>query len=214
MDLQNYLCQYYEKYGSQIKDLSKTLFNPDARNSWFQTLKRLTGYHKFMKRDGSLARECMVNGQLVTGKEFGEAAARWYGQIALPGPQLEQSEFPDLEIADEELIGLLRMKGSFMKAYSVDCINSSAFSEIRSLERCCGGKCEQHRLYLSRIKYLFTREFWDRHHRLCLTGRVVLLNKDHPKIPELGRFRPIRIASFAVKLLEKFLCPELREWVQ
>ena len=46
-----------------------------------------------------------------------------------------------------------------------------------------------------------------------MTGRVVLLNKDHPKVPEFGRFRPIRIASFAVKLLELFLSPELRNWV-
>ena len=40
----------------------------------------------------------------------------------------------------------------------------------------------------------------------------MLLNKDHPNIPEIGRFRPIRIASNIVKLLESYLLPELCEW--
>jgi hypothetical protein len=39
-----------------------------------------------------------------------------------------------------------------------------------------------------------------------------LLNKDHPDIPTLGRFRPIRICSNIVKLLERLLFGPLSEW--
>ena len=46
-----------------------------------------------------------------------------------------------------------------------------------------------------------------------MTGRIILLNKDHPSTPLIGRFRPIRVASNIVKLLEKYLMGELREWV-
>jgi len=46
----------------------------------------------------------------------------------------------------------------------------------------------------------------------CLVGRLVLLNKDHPEIPKVGRFRPIRICSNIVKMLEKHLFKPLAKW--
>ena len=68
MTLQEYMASYYEKYNSQITHLSQTLFDPTQRPSWFETLKRMTKYHNFMKRDGSFARSCFVDGKLVTGR--------------------------------------------------------------------------------------------------------------------------------------------------
>jgi hypothetical protein len=61
--------------------------------------------------------------------------------------------------------------------------------------------------------FIFKKEFWaTKASRKCLVGRLILLNKDHPKIPEIGRFRPIRVCSNVVKALEKFLAKKLAYW--
>ena len=70
-----------------------------------------------------------------------------------------------------------------------------------------------HKHWLSRIKYLFSKEFWRGHNEKILTGRIILLNKCHPNIPDYRKFRPIRICSNIVKLMEKYLMEELRTWV-
>ena len=86
-----------------------------------------------MKRDGSLARSCLIDGKLVTGKKFGEAAAKWYKNIATEGPLLRKSGFPNLDINNKEIVELLRQSSCFRKAYSVDCVTELPFSKAKEL---------------------------------------------------------------------------------
>jgi len=66
---------------------------------------------------------------------------------------------------------------------------------------------------LSLLEQIFKKEFWALPDaKKCLTGRLVLLNKSHPEIPVLGRFRAIRISSNIAKALEAYLLPKREEW--
>ena len=86
--------------------------------------------------------------------------------------------------------------GNYNKAISIDCIGGSLFC-IRENE---DKETKQRKIRL--LEYLFRPEFWeDQRSKICLVGRLILLNKDHPRIPELGRFRPIRICSNIVKFM-------------
>ena len=111
-------------------------------------------------------------------------------------------------------MGLVRKVGRYSKAYSIDCISSLPFQLGVQANKCCRDNlCYQHRLWRNRLLTLFTRQFWSiPNSRNCLVGRIVLLNKDHPKIPLSGRFRPIRVASNVVKILESYLLTHLAGW--
>ena len=54
----------------QLSSLSNTLFDSNARKTWFKTLKNLTKYHNFGKRDGSFVKSCFKEGNLLTGDKF------------------------------------------------------------------------------------------------------------------------------------------------
>lgn len=89
---------------------------------------------------------------------------------------------------------------------SLDCLDSYLF--ILPQE-----ENEEKRRKVEMLRALFTPAFWElAESRQCLKGRLVLLNKSHPKTPELGKFRPIRICSNVVKVLERSLLPSLTEW--
>lgn len=60
-DLEEYLRNYYNQMEISISTLGRTLFDKEARKSWFGTLKKLTKYHNYGKRDGSFAKSCYKN---------------------------------------------------------------------------------------------------------------------------------------------------------
>jgi hypothetical protein len=68
-------------------------------------------------------------------------------------------------------------------------------------------------MWIKALMYLFSKDFWElKDSKKCLTGRLILLNKNHPHIPDNGKYRPIRVCSNVVKLLESYLLPDLESW--
>ena len=83
------------------------------------------------------------------------------------------------------------------------------------MEGCCqqGFECEIHLKWFKLIQFVFSKKFWSNSHaQKCLVGRLILLNKEHPNVPSLGKFRPIRIASNIIKILERYLFSDLMKW--
>ena len=89
--MQDFVLEQQLNYDGELDKLSKTLFNDSDRRAWFSALKKLTGYHNFSKREGSLVKCCTNNDSIVVGKEFRQAAAEWYSKLAINGPTLEKS---------------------------------------------------------------------------------------------------------------------------
>ncbi len=205
-DYQEYLRNYLESYEAAVGDLATTRFTRDTRQ-WFEQLQRLTKYSEYAKRDGSIAKRCISGDRLLIGESFRRAAVEWYSSLSSTTPKLTpQSKFPEGLQFDE---ALLNQPWKFQKAISIDCLDSTLFVEGRGDSP---GKKERRRALLRSI---FSPEFWEMpESRRCLMGRLVLLNKDHPSTPQFGRFRPIRICSNIVKLLELHLAPKLHEWGQ
>lgn len=168
-------------------------------------LQRLTKYSEFAKRDGSIAKRCMDGDHLLIGDSFRKAAVIWYTGLGSPFPVLDkQTIFPKgIQFSEE----LLSQHWKFEKALSIDCLDSTLFKiPEREPE-------EQKSRRLKLLELVFTPPFWNLpESRKCLAGRLILLNKDHPSTPSLGRFRPIRICSNIVKLLELVLLPKLQVW--
>jgi hypothetical protein len=60
---------------------------------------------------------------------------------------------------------------------------------------------------------LLRREYWETQvSKKHLISRVVLLNKDAPKIGEWDKYRPIAISSMVVRFLEALLVEDLRAY--
>ena len=133
---------------------------------------------------------------------------KWYQGLAAPLPRLAQEPvFPAIVLSDDEL-ERLACGPRYTKAYSWDCVGHSLF-QARSPATTSLQKENRLRLF----RALFSQSSWGREEsKRCLVGRLVVLNKEHPKITELGRFRPIRICSNVCKLLESWLFRPLSTW--
>ena len=51
-----------------MKKLGVSRFKEQDLAHWFDTLKRLTHYNSFKKRDGSIASRCLLDGKVAAGQ--------------------------------------------------------------------------------------------------------------------------------------------------
>lgn len=67
---QEFKNRYNIKYNLLIRELGRTRYSEQDIKRWFDTIKKLTKYHSFGKRDGYFANRCVHNGRTVMGKQF------------------------------------------------------------------------------------------------------------------------------------------------
>lgn len=128
---------------------------------WLLLLNFIIDLFKFDKRDGSIASCCIINNKICTGSWFNRQVKSWYEGISLKGPTLLPSSFPNIPIDWSQLRDLLARTSRYSKAYSVDCIDSMPFKIVKLVEECCAENiCSEHRIWIDRLLFIFSKEFW------------------------------------------------------
>jgi hypothetical protein len=185
-----------EGWDETWKELNKKRFSAKQKD-FFRKLKVLTKYSNFEKRDGSIINKIDVDGEIVTNADEVNKLLKETMQ-ELGGDEKHSSfrpriTFPHLEPLTVTEVQKLAANISRAKALANDMVeDSSLFEAIESS---------------GQIAHLFTR-LWDSNVtnspelQRCLTGRLIPLNKVHPKIPSRTQMRPIIGLSPVLKLLE------------
>lgn len=83
---------------------------------------------------------------------------------------------------------------------------------------CCLGKynnlCPDCKHKVDIVRQLVTPEYWsDPRSIIHMEARLVALNKEYPRIPQIDRYRPIVVMSHTIKFLEGFLVDKLKKYL-
>ena len=121
---------YYKKHREALGEAARSRFSWSKNNknkSWFRTLKALTKYDQFAKRDGSFVKAIRVEGKILFGRAMHQQITKWHQGLAAPLPRLAQEPvFPAIVLSDDEL-ERLACGPRYTKAYSWDCVGHFLF---------------------------------------------------------------------------------------
>ncbi len=196
-----------ERWDETWKELNKVRFSI-RQKEFFRKLKVLTKYSNFEKRDGSIINKIDADGEIVTNtKEVNKLLKETMQELC--GEEQKSSfrvrdTFPHLEPLSITELKALVASISRSKALADDMVEDSTLLE--SLESS------------NILADVFTR-LWDQEvtnspaFQRSLTGRLIPLNKVHPKIPNRTQMRPIVGLSPIVKLIESRFKSKLDDYM-
>ena len=189
------------------KEIQEDRFSKRQKRA-FNTIKTVLKYHTFEKRDGSVMNKVLVNDQIITDSvkvnhHIKNALEILTGKDNEPTYQ-KSKDFPNLPPLTipqiQELVNILKQNKAIANDFMED---STLFSNVQSYAICANMFCE-----------LWTQKSMDNKEMIKhLTGRLIPLNKVHPKIPEPTQMRPIIALSPILKLLEIRFKPKLDKYL-
>ena len=198
------LNEYWANFWNEIENKRFSSMSKDA----FNTMKTITKYHLYEKRDGSIVNSILEgDGEIVTDPK--KVASTLIGVLK----KIQCSDkftqyagtlpFPDLPQLDDTEMKHLLSKLATGKALSYDLFSDMLLKDKHTLNK------------LSTIlKDLWSKDLnkIDSLNEL-FKARLIALNKVHPKTPKPEEFRPIIILSLIVKIMECRWLPKLQEYV-
>ncbi len=193
------IMKYWKEVFEENEEMRFSHLSRDA----FQTLKRMSRYDQFGKRDGSIVNKIMKDGQVVTEEDEVNRllieqlkSHQWNPnrEIYIEG---NETPFPYLDVLAHEEMKEILGQISRHKALAGDLV-SDIILDQEHLDNTADV-----------LKDLWCGKQLGSQHFQC---RLVALNKAHPEIPRPDQFRPVIITSLIVKILEARLLKPLREY--
>lgn len=175
------------RYWREVISNTERLRFSERQRTAFNDLRKISKYNTYEKRDGGIYTEFLDSqGNLVDDKDAVEASViedlkQIQGEFQGQAPDFPKEEPSDEDLTEMEWFGT-------KKAMSLDLVSPMIFAK---------GLREKTKRF-ARVMHLGDLDSFPE----MFLQRVIPLNKEYPKVPARGKFRPIVVSSPMIKLLE------------
>ena len=195
-----------EFWQEKSEDNEEKRFSSESKEA-FSFLRRVYGYHNYEKRDGSIVTKIKDDeGNIITDvKEVSRRLMEELKKFQFKADEPKYTDklpFPNLCPFSKPQMESIITRLSFNKALALDGVSDLIFKE-RNLALTC-----------ERLNNIWDVD-WEKieRHEQHFKARLIPLNKLHPHIPQVNKFRPIIVSSPIVKLLESRISNKLHEYL-
>ena len=205
-----------ENFSNTIKTIGDLRFSKKCKQA-FSLMKIICKYNLFEKSGGSIVNVVKKSGKTLCKQESSKAIIDHYREAHLdPDTPLipnYNSEFPDLPKLSRNVLKRHLSNFSKEKGLGIDGFEDRIFK----IHDRCGlpnrRACEYCKKKIDFAEKIWNKDYWNSQvispH---FSSRLIALNKDHPNIPHVSRYRPIVVMSPLIKLLELYLKDKLMNY--
>lgn len=165
-----------------LESIVEDRFGPNSGRA-FDKLKRITKYNQTEKRDGGFMQRAIApDGRIVSGDTLEGIVMEHYRGVHNTVPDNPPEKFPNIRVSQEMLVSMMKnVKRN--KGLAFDGIHDEMFRVGKDCRKATE-YCQVCRKKLEFAAKLMSKEYWETEgSRRHLQGRLVAMNKKHPRMP-------------------------------
>ena len=180
----------------------------------FTMMKKIFKYNGFQKAGGSIVNRLKEKGKTITNyEEINKRIILHYknNHKADQTPKFRKY-FPQLQTPSKKLIKEICYRMSINKAFVFDGMHDGLFRIHPKCQKVMV-ECEECTKKICFLKTVWNKKYWEStFSKTHLESRLLPLNKNHPEVATIDKYRPIVIMSPMIKFCESRIIQKLKNY--